>query len=467
MAEARRTASSSSSSSPMTDVVVIGAGIIGSCTALELRRANPTRRVTVVDSNAFAGAGTTSFSSGIIRTFYSVPETTACAWESFLIWNHWEDYICQGGGVPRRDPRGMASMRKVPGLILRSPNSAAFLDGFLAQAKVCGIRAEELDYATTKVLGERAGWDVSKSFSPVRIDDPDFGNPVAGQRIEGAVAVPDTGYVSDPQLATKNVQFAAEALGVEFKYSALVTDILTETTTGASSVKGHRRVEGVRFQDGTQLLAPIVINAAGPASSRVTQLAFPHQQENDMTVTTRPLRAECAVVDAPPGINLDVDGVVSFDFDLGVYFRPEFGNRLLIGGLDLPCDDMDWVAPDALRDMSTSFTHQWKSHVYRMALRMPTLGIPQGKGVRGVVSTYDVTEDWSPIVDGSALPGYFMAIGSSGNCFKIAPFLGHLMAAVVDGQASVDLHRSKLGRFSTSVFSRSRRPFLITGGVAG
>ena len=43
--------------------------------------------------------------------------------------------------------------------------------------------------------------------------------------------------------------------------------------------------------------------------------------------------------------------------------------------------------------------------VYRAALRMPTLPLPDAASTQGVVACYDVTEDWTPIYDKSSLPG--------------------------------------------------------------
>jgi sarcosine oxidase subunit beta len=43
-----------------------------------------------------------------------------------------------------------------------------------------------------------------------------------------------------------------------------------------------------------------------------------------------------------------------------------------------------------------------------------------------------VSDDWIPIYDRSDLPGFYMAIGTSGNQFKNAPVVGHLMAELID-----------------------------------
>jgi sarcosine oxidase subunit beta len=43
-----------------------------------------------------------------------------------------------------------------------------------------------------------------------------------------------------------------------------------------------------------------------------------------------------------------------------------------------------------------------------------------------------VSDDWIPIYDKSDLQGYYMAIGTSGNQFKNAGPVGHMMAELIN-----------------------------------
>ena len=63
--------------------------------------------------------------------------------------------------------------------------------------------------------------------------------------------------------------------------------------------------------------------------------------------------------------------------------------------------------------------------------------------IKGVVSLYDVSDDWIPIYDKSDLPGYYMAIGTSGNQFKNAPVAGVLMSELVEYCESGNDHDNK------------------------
>jgi len=62
--------------------------------------------------------------------------------------------------------------------------------------------------------------------------------------------------------------------------------------------------------------------------------------------------------------------------------------------------------------------------------RIPSLKIPTER--RGIVDLYDVSDDWIPIYDKSCLPGFYMAVGTSGNQFKNAPIAGYLMAELIE-----------------------------------
>lgn len=66
----------------------------------------------------------------------------------------------------------------------------------------------------------------------------------------------------------------------------------------------------------------------------------------------------------------------------------------------------------------------------RAARRLPGLRVPNR--ARGVAGVYDVSDDWTPIYDRTELPGFYVAMGTSGNQFKNAPVAGRMMAALID-----------------------------------
>ena len=84
------------------------------------------------------------------------------------------------------------------------------------------------------------------------------------------------------------------------------------------------------------------------------------------------------------------------DGDVGIYFRPDVGNNILIGSADPVCDVREYVDPD---NYNTSLTDsQWEAQVLRFNRRVPSAGVPHEK--KGIVDLYDVSDDWLPITIG-------------------------------------------------------------------
>ncbi|MCW2306643.1 NAD(P)/FAD-dependent oxidoreductase [Rhodobium gokarnense] len=408
-----------------TDAIVIGAGIIGAATTLELARAG--FRTLCVDSLPAAGYGPTSGSCAVIRVHYSTFEGTAFAYEGYHYWRDWADYL----GVA--DERGLAEFRDI-GCMVMCTDENGHLKKHTDICDEIGIPYQRWDAA--KIEERLPFYDLRSYFPPKRLDDPDFGHS-NGCRLKGSVFFPTAGYVTDPQLATHNLQRAAEAAGATFRFGRTVTEILT----------GAGRVSGVRLDDGTMTSAPIVVNVAGPASAKVNAMAG---ALDDMTISTRALKQEVVHVPAPDGVDFFNAAFPISDNDIGCYCRPEKGNYILIGSEDPACDPREWVDPDGY---DTNFTDQWTHQAYRYAQRVPSLGIPSR--MQGVVDLYDVSDDWIPIYDKSAVDGFFMAIGTSGNQFKNAPIAGKMMAALVAYCAEGHDHDTNPLQFELPYLGRS------------
>ncbi|MEO1160225.1 MAG: FAD-dependent oxidoreductase, partial [Pseudomonadota bacterium] len=139
------------------------------------------------------------------------------------------------------------------------------------------------------------------------------------------------------------------------------------------------------------------------------------------------------------------------DSDIACYCRPEHGNNILIGSEDPPCDEHQWV--DDETDYDRSFSDQWTTQAMRLAQRVPSLGIPGTS--RGVVDLYDASTDWIPIYDKSALDGFYMACGTSGNQYKNAPIAGKMMAALVAYCEAGNDHDDKPLQFTLPYIQRT------------
>ena len=383
------------------DAIIIGSGIIGCCTAFELAKKG--YKTLNVDKLATAGHGSTSGSCAIVRLHYSTPDGVAMAREGFYYWIDWEGYL----GV--KDETGMARYVNTGCLVMKTALNKD-LKNVMASLDDLGVSYEEL---AVEAIRERWPLLNTRRYFPAKpLDDPEFGNPT-GSAIAGGIYVPESGYVTDPQLSTHNVQVAAEARGAEFLYQAEVVEIL----------KKDGRAAGVRLKDGTEIAAPVVVNVAGPHSYIVNRMAG---VEAGMKIKTRALRQEVCHVPSPDGVDYEKTVPIISDGDIACYSRPEIGNHVLIGSEDPECDEREWVDPD---DYNRDFTRQWTTQAMRQAQRIDRLPIPNQP--QGVVDLYDVTDDWIPIYDRSDLPGFYMAVGTSGNQYKNAPVVGVLMSELI------------------------------------
>ena len=384
------------------DVVVIGAGILGCAIAFELSKRG--HDVVVVDKLPTAGYGSTSNSCAIVRFHYSTYDGVALSHESAHAWFDWPAY-CGGS-----DEAGFAEYIRCGSLVLQS--AIRDYSKYRTQFDRVGVAYEELDL---DALAQRFPYlDFGDHGPPRSPDDPRFDEP-AERDLIGALFTPDAGYVSDPQLATQNLMRAAQRHGCQFLFEQEVVSV----------ARAAGRVAGVGLAGGHRIDAPIVVNVAGPHSFVVNELAG---VTDDMTITTKALRHEVHHLPSPPGIDFNAVGTTVSDSGNGVYIRPETANHILVGGEDPECDPKIWVDdPDHFdRDLSRSV---FEAQVYRLAKRMPALPIPDRP--KGVVDLYDVTDDWIPIYDRSSLPGFYMAVGTSGNQFKNASGVGHLMTELI------------------------------------
>ena len=420
------------------DAVVIGAGVIGAGIAYELGKRG--LRAVVVERLSAAGHGSTSASSAVVRFNYSTRAGVAMSYEGLQIWRRWADYVNARADevIPEFVSCGLLFPKADGG------NHELSIEHF----DDLGVLYEDLDGAT---IIERFGYIDGHRFGPpARMDDDHFWADPAGL-LEGALWMPEAGYVSDPMLAAQNLAVAAERCGVRVLYNAEVVAI---TQCGG-------RVSGVDLADGSHIGAPIVVNAAGPHSGMINALA---DVLTGMRITTRPMRREVFVVPAPPQLDFEAVGCAISDVDTGMYLRPERGNNILIGGVESPCDELEWVDdPDSI---SQAVRHdEFQTHVLRAARRVKGLGIPHES--RGMAGVYDVSDDWIPIYDCTDLGGFFVAIGTSGNQFKNAGIVGHCMAelivAVTDGHDHdadpIVIRGPSLGLpIEMATFSRRRTP---------
>jgi len=447
--------------------VVIGAGVIGSSIALQLKRLG--HDVTVIDRNSAAGMGSTSASSAVVRFNYSTFDAVALSWESYFLWKEFKDLIDGTNGYSRNpssnsqehyahlEDRGYV-MLDVP--VLSNDKTMALFDR-------AGIPYEIWD---SKTLKERmVGIDAGRYWPNKPVKSDEFWQEATEEL--GAIFSKHGGYVSDPLLAAQNFAAAAKREGVVFKFRKAVVGI----------DKKDGRVCGVKLCDfdsqskkaletGVEIItADVVVNVAGPWSTLINQMAG---AGGDFTMELKPLRAEVHQISTPKDI---LPGPIMGDLDLGTYVRSGPGGITLVGGTEPECDVLEWVEPDKVDEVNMTRTVEvFESQTYRFARRFPAAQIPSTPV--GVVGVYDVSSDWTPIYDKTDVPGFYVAIGTSGNQFKNAPGAGLIMAHLIsevekgadhDNQPVVYQCTKSKSAINLATFSRKRGRNLTSGTVMG
>lgn len=447
--------------------VVIGAGVIGSSIALQLKRLG--HDVTVVDRNSSAGMGSTSASSAVVRFNYSTFDAVALSWESYFLWKEFKELIDGTNGYSSNslsnsqdhyahlEDRGYV-MLDVP--VLSNDKTMALFDR-------AGIPYEIWDSNTLKA--RMVGIDAGRYWPNKPVKSDEFFNEATEEL--GAIFSKHGGYVSDPLLAAQNFAAAAKREGVNFKFRKAVVGI----------EKKDGRVYGVRISDfdsqskkaldtGSEVItADVVVNVAGPWSTLINQMAG---AGSDFTMELKPLRAEVHQISTPKDI---LPGPIMGDLDLGTYVRSGPGGITLVGGTEPECDVLEWVEPDKVDEVNMTRTVEvFESQTYRFARRFPAAQIPSSPV--GVVGVYDVSSDWTPIYDKTDVPGFYVAIGTSGNQFKNAPGAGLIMAHLInevekgadhDNQPVVYQCTKSKSAINLATFSRKRARNLTSGTVMG
>jgi len=253
-----------------------------------------------------------------------------------------------------------------------------------------------------------------------------------------------------------------------------VTEILVE----------KERASGVRLENGDTIESRIVLNASGPHSAKVNAMLG-----MEFALGLSALRHEVHFIKCPRDIDLRMMPVLT-DPDSGIYLRPDPPQGILLGSADPPCDDPQAVDPD---DFNTGITEEvCRNHIMRAKKRIHSIETGTGVGTdkktavavgdvsydkSGFGALYDVTTaDWNPILDKTDLPGYYVAVGTSGGWFKASPLIGILVSELIDKVENGQDHETKPvkvrlpfsgNEIDMSFYSRNRAPHSTSMGVLG
>ena len=354
------------------DVIVIGAGVIGTSVAFHLA-ALGAKNVLVLDRTQ-VGAGTTAQSSGILRTHYSVPENLELARRSWQVFDRFAQVL--------DDAEASAGLVKC-GYLIAAPegDKLAPLRESLTAQQAMGIALQLLSP------------DEAAQRLPIcRFDDAALigFEPVAG--------------FADAYLVATGFARAARRRGVKIIEGVEVQTLLREQ----GIVVGVQTSQG-RFD------APTVVSAQNIWAKDIER----------WTGIDTPVRAERHTV-------LALEGPQPYGFampvykDLGspgmFYCRSYGGTQMLVSEgitgqtLDAPDNEQGEVSMDYVAALGA-----------QVAERFPSF---EAAGLASSwTGVYDVTPDWNPVLGRLPdVPGLIVAYGFSGHGFKLSPAVGRVLA---------------------------------------
>ena len=354
------------------DAIVIGAGVIGSSVAYHLARFGA-QKVLVLDRLQI-GSGTSTQSSGILRTHYSVIENVELAKRSWSVFNDFAGYL--------GDEEMSAGLVKC-GYLICSPEGPklAPLRAALEGQQSMGIEVQLIDATAAREMLPIAHFDDAALIG----------------------YEPEAGF-ADAYLVATGFARAARRLGVKIMEGVNVERLLMD----------GGRVVGVETSQGT-FFSQTVIS---------TQNIWAGDIERWTGVPT-PVKAERHAV-------LALEGPEAYSFkmpvfkDLGspgmLYCRSYGGNQMLVSEgtvgetLALPDNEQGDISMDYVVEVGA-----------QVAERFPSFG--EAGLASSWTGVYDVTPDWNPVLGRLPdVPGLIVGYGFSGHGFKLSPGVGRVLA---------------------------------------
>jgi glycine oxidase len=285
------------------DVLVVGAGVIGCATALELARRGV--RTTVLERSV-PGAEASSAAAGMLGA-----QVEAHAPGPFAD-------LCIASRARFAD--WAARLRELSGIDI--------------EHRVCGITKVAVDASGEAELEAHAHWQRSAGQRVELLSARSAREiePTLGERVVGAAHYPDDGRVDPPRLL-RALRIAAERCGAVFRSGSIVERI----------VVAEGRARGVVLDGAEHLASEHVVVAAGSWASLVGGTPLPHG-------AIRPARGQIVEVTLPCPI---LRGVV---WGPGAYLSPRDDGRVLIGATMEFVGFERAVTAGAVRDLISAAT---------------------------------------------------------------------------------------------------------------
>lgn len=384
------------------DVLVVGAGVIGSAVAFHAA-ARGLGDIQVVDRSA-VGSGMSCRSSALVRSHYSfLPEfhLSVRAREMFDAWPELvgqPSVIRQTGWVKIVQPGDVPNLKK----------NVEIQRGLGSQVELV------------------SGDELAKVAPGLRTDDVEL------------AAYEERGGFGDGAAVAGDLLAAARRRGVRFRSATPVLGL----------VRRGDAIIGVETADGP-ISADVVVLATG---------VWTRPLLHDVGIEV-PIELEHASVAVLRHARGDGVPVACSDRTSGVYFRPDSdGHGSLVGAQHHTRSGPDGIDPDTIP--ASAEPEDLVVVVEAASRRVPRLA--EAGVARGTTGIYDMTPDLRPLL--GALPGIdglVLAAGFSGTGFKISPAVGESVAALIEGRpnGAVDIGAFRPSRFEEGEPIRPRFPY--------
>ena len=376
------------------DVIVIGAGVIGTSVAYNLA-ALGAKRILVLERDQI-GSGTTAQSSGILRTHYSVLENMALAQQSWAIFENFAEHL--------QDDEASAGLVRC-GYLIASPDGPklAPLHEALAAQQARGISVSHLTQS-----------EAADILPICRFDDA----ALIGFE-------PNAGF-ADAYLVASSYARAARRLGVKFMEGERVTRL----NLHQSCVSGVETTSGVYS-------APVVISTQNIWANELTEWTGIH-------VPLTPERHKVIALEGPEAYTYGMPVYKDLGSPGMLYCRSYGGRQMLVSEgttgeyLSEPNNAQGEISMDDVVHLGEQVSDRFPSFA-EAGLASSWTGV------------YDVTPDWNPVLGNVPnVSGLVVGFGFSGHGFKLSPAVGRVLAQQALGlPTDVSLLPYALERFRT------------------
>jgi len=351
------------------DVIIVGAGIVGSSIAYHLTEAGCCN-VLVLERETSQGKGSTGKSMGGVRAQFATPVNIRMSLYSIPFFAAFDEVMGHPSGYR---PQGYLFVATRP----------AHMD-YLRENYRAQVEAGLKDVHLLDPAG------VSQLAPELRNDDI----------IGGSFCATD-GFV-DPHSVMTGFMLKAMERGVQLLRDTEVTGIRTD----AAGVCGVETAEGF-------LSSRTVVNATGAWAGGVARLA-------GVDLPVEPLRR--MLVPTEPFDKVSHESPMVVDMNTGFHYRPE-GRGLLLA----------WNDPEETPGFKLNFDRAFIEKVLTRGVdRLPCLEEAEVNPKRAWAGLYEMTPDHHPVIGPvKSLPGFFLANGFSGHGVMHSPATGRILADLI------------------------------------